>query len=164
MDAATELPLRDIHLPDAISWWPPAPGWWLLAGTLVFILIVALLWRRHWQNQRLLRQLYAELEQLKLSYQADGDAAQTIKQLSILLRRACISYFPRQDVASLTGKDWLALLDSTTKDNAFSRGVGELLVAGPYRPAKSLDKNKVEQLLQLTQRSLKHISSRGRTA
>ena len=24
------LPLRDLHLPDAIGWWPPAPGWWVL--------------------------------------------------------------------------------------------------------------------------------------
>ena len=35
--AMNELPLRDIHLPDAVSWWPPAIGWWLLA-----IIIVAL--------------------------------------------------------------------------------------------------------------------------
>jgi len=25
-----ELPLKDIHLPDAITWWPLAIGWWLL--------------------------------------------------------------------------------------------------------------------------------------
>ena len=24
------LPLRDLHLPDAIGWWPLAPGWWVL--------------------------------------------------------------------------------------------------------------------------------------
>ncbi len=24
----SELPLRDLHLPDAVGWWPLAPGWW----------------------------------------------------------------------------------------------------------------------------------------
>ena len=26
-----QIPLRDLHLPEAIGWWPPAPGWWFLA-------------------------------------------------------------------------------------------------------------------------------------
>ena len=44
------IPLRDLHLPDAIGWWPLAPGWW---GVLV-ILAVGLAyttWRlyRRWQ-------------------------------------------------------------------------------------------------------------------
>ena len=34
----TELPLRDIHLPEAISWWPPAIGWWILAVLIPVIL------------------------------------------------------------------------------------------------------------------------------
>ena len=29
------LPLRDIQLPDAVSWWPLAMGWWLLLLVMV---------------------------------------------------------------------------------------------------------------------------------
>jgi hypothetical protein len=39
----TQLPLKDIHLPDAISWWPPAIGWWLII-ILMPLLIVFFYW------------------------------------------------------------------------------------------------------------------------
>ena len=41
--------LRDIALPAAVSWWPLAPGWWLLLGlVLLFALALPLwLWWRH---------------------------------------------------------------------------------------------------------------------
>ena len=32
-DAA--LPLRDLRLPEPVGWWPPAPGWWILAAIVV---------------------------------------------------------------------------------------------------------------------------------
>ncbi len=34
--------LQPIVLPEPVKWWPPAPGWWLLAATL---LIAIVLWR-----------------------------------------------------------------------------------------------------------------------
>ena len=30
-----QIPLRDLHLPEAISWWPLAPGWWFVIGIAV---------------------------------------------------------------------------------------------------------------------------------
>ncbi|MEP6880575.1 MAG: DUF4381 domain-containing protein, partial [Dokdonella sp.] len=33
--------LRDIHLPADPSWWPPAPGWWILAAILLGVTIWA---------------------------------------------------------------------------------------------------------------------------
>ena len=32
--------LRDIHLPEPISWWPLAPGWWLL----IIIALALMVW------------------------------------------------------------------------------------------------------------------------
>ena len=36
-----QIPLRDLHLPEAIGWWPLAPGWWvvvaLVAGGLYYL-------------------------------------------------------------------------------------------------------------------------------
>ena len=46
----TQLPLKDIHLPDAISWWPPAIGWWLVA-----IFIPLLSFFLYWLYKRLTR-------------------------------------------------------------------------------------------------------------
>ena len=38
--------LRDIHGLDAVPWWPIAPGWWLIAGVLVLLVLAAI--GRHW--------------------------------------------------------------------------------------------------------------------
>ena len=58
------LPLRDIHLPAPISWWPPAPGWWLLLfGIPTLLILLAWLWR--WVRRKTVRKLaLAELESI----------------------------------------------------------------------------------------------------
>ena len=45
----TQIPLRDLHLPDAIGWWPLAPGWWIVIAVLA---ITALALLRKWLQRR----------------------------------------------------------------------------------------------------------------
>jgi len=133
---AAELPLRDIHLPIAISWWPPAPGWWLLM-VLVFV-IVLLIW---WQQRRkvALRVRVAALAEwgaLMAAFQREQNVSQLVQGLSVLLRRVALSYYPREEVAGLSGEAWLRYLDNRhalSQPNGFSEGVGRLLLAGPYQ-------------------------------
>lgn len=51
-----ELPLRDIHLPEAVSWWPPAIGWWLLALLMAGVVFYALwFYKRQMKPKRIVR-------------------------------------------------------------------------------------------------------------
>lgn len=98
------LPLADIHLPDAPSYWPLAWGWWLAfaAIVLLFIAFFMLMKRR---NQSLAAKK-AALKQLNTITDEQGLSA-----INTLLKQAALSYYPRARVAPLTGEAWLMFLD-----------------------------------------------------
>jgi hypothetical protein len=56
-----------------------------------------------------------------------------LRQLSVLLRRVCISLYPRAEVAGLTGEAWLNFLDQPLTGRPFGTGNGRILVDAPYR-------------------------------
>ena len=127
------LQLRDIHLPGAPAFWPPAPGWWIVAAIILALLawltIVALRrYRIRQQRQRVLRAL-AKLEQ-ELASERSPEA---LAQMSVLLRRLALLKFPRQQVAALTGNAWLRFLDESGGNGRFASGPGRVLAAGPYQ-------------------------------
>jgi len=137
------LDLRDIHLPDPVSWWPPAPGWWIVAG-LVFVAVIGL-WIviKRYQSHALQRTIRRELEAIKERFYDTGNQYELVQSLSVLLRRACISFYPRHQTASLTGEDWLLYLDKTMPNNIstkifqFYEGVGNIIASAPYMSQNS---------------------------
>jgi 4-amino-4-deoxy-L-arabinose transferase-like glycosyltransferase len=121
---AQELVLRDVHVPPAPSLWPPAPGWWLLAGAVALALAIAWWIRRKRRHRMLAWQ--------KLFDDACGDAAPAaqVAAISELLRRAARRVNAKAD--HLQSEEWLRLLDGQ-KQKAFSEGAGRLLLEGGYR-------------------------------
>ncbi|BCU07503.1 DUF4381 domain-containing protein [Allochromatium tepidum] len=141
--------LRDWHLPDPVSWWPPAPGWWLVAAVvLIALALVVRLWLRRRGRTSLQRAARRELEQMGRELAAGGDRRRYLAELSRLLRRLALARYPRAQVAGLTGDDWLAFLDATGGAGEFSDGVGRVLVESAYRPADQMDFN-LERLTAL---------------
>lgn len=147
MNGASPLAdLRDIHLPQPIGWWPPAIGWWLVAALVLLILCMFawLLVRR--RKTALKRAALAELEQIDLRRQQNGDELQTVKELSALLRRVCISLEPNSQSAALTGERWLQYLDQLVDTELFRSETGKLLIEAPYRPQNNIDSRELLHL------------------
>lgn len=117
--------LKDIHLPQQISNWPPAIGWWLVALLIIVTVTLTIKWIKHRRSQRLaMRQALLQLKQVQ---HTDADWP---LQLNSILKRLCISYFPQQDCASLYEKQWLNFLSDklpAKKQKHFSDSYGLLL-------------------------------------
>ena len=130
----TELPLRDLHLPDPIGWWPLAPGWWLVIALVVAGLGWLLLraWRKR-QFHAPRRYAIRELAAVEAEYLAGRDPVTLGKQVSELLRRGMLAYAPRDEVAGLTGEDWLVWLDRGLPVPYFHTEGGKSLLQLPYR-------------------------------
>ncbi len=130
MDA---LPLRDLHLPAPIGWWPPAIGWWLVLGVLLVLVAGGLLWRRWQRRPRPMQRALAELAALEAD--VGRDRAHKLQALSVLMRRVALTLDPREQVAGRAGADWLRWLDELDGSDRFTQGPGRWLAEAPFRPA-----------------------------
>lgn len=130
-DAAAHGPTSLVELIDGlVEPTEPAPipltpqtwGWPVLA-LLVLALVAVLLWRwRAWRRAN----AYRRVALGALDRQVTG------AEVARILRRATLAAYPRADVASLTGADWLAFLDRTGR-GALPATAGAELLAAPYR-------------------------------
>jgi len=141
-----EIPLRDIHLPDAVSWWPPAIGWWLLVIiiTLLAYGIYKFIQIKKQQQKTAYRKIaLKELSQIKIKFANQPASIECLRAISHLLRRIALSYLPREKVASLTGTQWVSQLNHLAQEASFTNNHTELLVHGPYKQHFDFDQKEL---------------------
>ena len=90
--------LRDVHVPQAPGWWPPAIGWWLVGFLLLALILGALLWLRRWRVEAWRRAALREHQLLM----AESPGPQTAQKLSVLMRRVALKAEPRYKAVSYT--------------------------------------------------------------
>lgn len=130
--------LRDIHASATPEFWPPAPGWWLLAILVAIAIIFFVLEiRRHLQQKKQLREVLSLIDQAADSY--SGQPVKLATTISKVLRRVAIRQYAVKDVASLSGSEWLGFLDRTGGNGGFSTGPGEVIATAPYGQAENID-------------------------
>lgn len=161
----TQIPIKDIHLPAAIPWWPPAPGWWLLAALILVALYQA--WRlyqrsRHSprrQRERMLRAIRTSWKQLKRTHlqPTSGLTERGVSELSEFLRRVALALNGREQVAGLSGEAWLRFLDESIDGSDFRQGPGRLLIDAPYRRAAAIPALQQTALIELCDRWVEKV-------
>lgn len=154
--------LKDIHLPHAISMWPTAPGWIILFAT-VLGLIIYLIYFLIKRNQRKSTVKFAltKLKKLKELSAENPDNINIAAEISTLIRRTTLYYYRREEIAGLSGQDWLNFLNRSGGTNQFTESTGLLLIDAPYRKTNTAD---LTALFALTQDWLVTISKKNRFA
>lgn len=141
--------LQDIEGLDAISWWPPAIGWWIVALLVILMAIGLGIW--YWRQRRFkCSWQYAALEEL-----AEITQRQSIQQqataLSELIRRIAIQQYSRKDCAGLAGQQWLNWLGQHDPANFDWPSRAVWLINAPYAPSasmQSISSNEIEAVVQ----------------
>ena len=102
--------LRDIVTPDAPGIWPLAPGVWVVLAVLAAVLLIIGLQRLALYK----RNAYRRAGLLLLNH------VKTDRDISVLLKRVALAAFPREQVASLYGRDWADFLKQTCPESQFT--------------------------------------------
>jgi hypothetical protein len=121
--------LEPIPEPPPISFFPATPVWGFVVAVVLVVLLLAAwrMLRRHRANAYR-RAALAELR--RIENDAGAQAA--------LLRRTALAAFPRHDVASLIGDEWLAFLDEAEGGKAFRSSLGRALMTAAYSRSSEL--------------------------
>lgn len=152
-DASAQLlsQLRDIQGAPEAPFWPPAPGWWILA----LVILALLAWtiralRRRSAIRARRRELVDRLARLRETVDPEEDPRAWLAGVNRLLKVTAMRAFPEQEPGALAGADWVAFLgaeagagtgadpNAGSEADAAADPFAPLLV-GPYEPHPTFD-------------------------
>lgn len=114
------------------------------------MLVSLLLWRliRKLKQPVLNKRAIREIESVIESYHHHRDTLKFIQALSAALKRVGMSYFSREEVAGLSGVDWIRQLNLLVPKNRLSETQVELLASVPYQKSANLADEQIDALIE----------------
>ena len=113
--------LKELPLPEPVSWWPQTPGWYVLSAA-VLAGLAWFGWRLYLRHQH---NSYRKEGLAQLAAMSSNSAA--AGGLPILLRRSALHAASREDVAGLRGDQWIAWLNQSAGRELFNSSDADVL-------------------------------------
>lgn len=127
--------LHDIHLPEPVSWWPLAPGWWALA-CLAVVTFLCLLIVRQYRRRSLKQAALRELAMLQETHSDENSVQSLATEVGVLIRRVALGLPGGKQYANVHGQQWSDYL--AAMPTGMSVPTAQLLAAAPYADAHAI--------------------------
>lgn len=131
--------LRDIHGAAPVPWWPPAPGWWVLA--VLLLVLSGWLLRRVLARYRVGRrrqQMLAWIDHLNAHIDPRRDPQAYLATLNRIFKLVALRAFPERQCAVMNGQAWTGFLMEKMRQFQSAESL-MVLASGPYDPAPLFD-------------------------
>jgi hypothetical protein len=138
--------LRDIHGAPPLPWWPPAPGWWVLA----FLAMLLLFWigRRLLARLRVHRrreQMLGWVDHLNATTDPERQPHAYLSTLNRIFKLVALRAFPDKQCAVMAGPEWVEFLTGQMTKTPSADALA-VLASGPYDPAPQFDAEVMSEL------------------
>ena len=128
--------LEPIIVPDPIPFWPPQPGWYVVAIILLGLTILGVIkWLAYKRKNEYRNWALQELQKIDVK---EADSRQIVL-LNKLLKATALQGYPRTEVAGLYGTKWLQFLEETYPKARFTVAPGIFLEEASYRRKGSIN-------------------------
>jgi Domain of unknown function (DUF4381) len=122
MTGETLAQLKDIHLPETVSWWPPAIGWWLLMLMAIAVTTAIIYWaikrKKQWQYRE---EAMVLLDECYQQWRVSNNDVRCFNAINALLKRTALTAFPESNATALHGQQWLDFLNAKCRSKPFDQ-------------------------------------------
>ncbi len=128
--------LPPIATPPPVSWWPLAPGWWVVLAVVVMTITCLVLW----VVKRRIRTAYKR-QALKLLQNIEVSQSERFAtHMNGLLKQVCLCAYPQRktEIIRAYGEHWVNFLKLNSRCPLDTNAATALAVA-PYQPNIAFD-------------------------
>ena len=138
--------LKDIHTAAPLPWWPPAPGWWIVAllGLVLLVWVARRLMARYRVHQRRI-QMLGWVDHLNTSIDPIKQPQHYLSTVNRVFKVVALRAFPDQQCALMAGNEWADFVRRNLKTNQPDT-ILSVLSSGPYEPSPQFEPEAISEL------------------